>query len=305
MFSSKERAFQANRITIVGSVVNFILMAFKLVSGILGGSTAMVADAIHSLSDFATDIVVLVTMGITKIPQDSNHDYGHGKFETLASFIIGVSLLFVGIGIGWNGVKSVLEVLNGKTLPSPHYIALIAASVSIIVKEILYRWTVKVGKRINSQAVIANAWHHRSDALSSIGTLIGIGGAIILGSKWTILDLIAGVVVSVFIIKVAIQISLESINQLLECSLTLEEKEKLLKLINSVEGVKDPHRLKTRKIGNNIAVDIHIRVNPRLTVSESHSIATQIENKIIEEYGNESFILVHVEPEKSHELESV
>ncbi|HPO49532.1 MAG TPA: cation diffusion facilitator family transporter, partial [Spirochaetota bacterium] len=158
---------------------------------------------------------------------------------------------------------------------------------------------------INSQAVIANAWHHRSDALSSIGTLIGIGGAIILGSKWTILDPIAGVVVSVFIIKVAIQISLESINQLLECSLTLEEKEKLLKLINSVEGVKDPHRLKTRKIGNNIAVDIHIRVNPRLTVSESHSIATQIENKIIEEYGNESFILVHVEPEKSHELESI
>lgn len=265
----------------------------------MGNSTAMVADAIHSLSDFATDIVVILTMRITKKPGDIDHDYGHGKFETLAALIIGGALLVVGLGIGWSGIHKVIDVvMKGKTIPRPHYIALIAAAVSIVVKEWLYRWTVVVGRKINSQAVIANAWHHRSDAFSSIGTLLGIGGAILLGSKWIILDPIAGIVVSVFILHVAIQISLESIRELLESSLSVEEKEKLLELIRSVKGVKDPHNLKTRKIGNSIAIDIHIRVHPQLTVSQSHDIASETENLIKKTYGNETFISVHIEPEK-------
>lgn len=298
MFSSKERAFYANRITIIGSVINFFLTIFKLFAGIFGRSTAMIADGVHSLSDFATDIVVIFTMSMTKKPRDFNHDYGHGKFETFASFVIGLALLVVGIGIGWNGVKNIISVIGGKTIPSPHYIALIAAAISIVVKEFLYRWTVKVGKKIDSLAVIANGWHHRSDAFSSVGTLIGIGGAIILGKQWTILDPIAGVVVSLFIAKVALQIIFESTNELLECSLSESEKSKLLEIIESVQGVKEPHNLKTRKIGSVIAIDIHIRVNPHLTVVESHKIATSVEKIVKKNYGEETFISVHVEPEK-------
>ena len=259
----------------------------------------MIADAVHSLSDFATDLVVVVTLFMTQKPKDANHDYGHGKFETLATLIIGVSLLFVGIGIGWNGLQRVIDAVNGEILPAPHYIALYAAVLSISAKELLYRYTVKTGKAINSQAVIANAWHHRSDALSLIGICFGIGGVFFLWQNLTILDPIAGMVVSIFILKVSIQLSLESINQLLECSLPKKEKEKLLDLITSFEEVQEPHNLKTRKIGNNIAVDIHIRVNPSLTVAESHSIATKIEQKIKTHYGNESFVSVHIEPIKS------
>lgn len=304
MYSNKERAFQANRVTIIGSILNVILTAFKLIAGIFGRSSAMIADAIHSLSDFATDIVVIITMGMTKKPQDSNHDYGHGKFETLASVIIGASLLFVGLGLGWNGIKNVVKTLKGTPLPPPHYIALVAAFVSIIVKEWLYRWTVSVGKKINSPAVIANAWHHRSDAFSSLGTLAGIGGAIILGNKWTILDPIAGIVVSAFIVKVALQISFESVNQLLERSLSDEEKKSIISTIQNVEGVADPHHLKTRRIGANVAIDVHIRVNPLLTVLESHNITTKIECSLKKCYGEETFISIHVEPEKTEKLNS-
>jgi len=292
-----DRVSQANRVTVLGSIVNAVLAGLKLAAGILGNSAAMVADAIHSLSDFATDLVVLITMRITRQPTDADHDYGHGKFETLATMIIGVALLLVGAGIGWSGIKTVHLASHGDPVPKPHYIALIAAAVSILIKEWLYQWTVIVGKRIQSQAVIANAWHHRSDAFSSIGTLVGIGGAILLGDRFTILDPIASIIVSFFIIRVALQISYGSMSEMLERSLPPEEKEKLLKLALTVEGVMDPHNLRTRRIGNYIATELHIRVNSELSVIEGHRIASEVEKLICTAYGEGTIVSVHVEPE--------
>ncbi|PKN45986.1 MAG: cation-efflux pump [Deltaproteobacteria bacterium HGW-Deltaproteobacteria-17] len=292
-----DRVSRANRVTLLGSLVNAILTGLKLAAGILGNSAAMIADAIHSLSDFATDLVVLITMRITRQPMDADHDYGHGKFETLATMIIGVALLLVGAGIGWSGVKTVHAASHGATVPEPHFIALIAAFVSILSKEALYQWTVLVGREIQSQAVIANAWHHRSDALSSIGTLVGIGGAILLGDRFTILDPIASIVVSFFIIRVALQISYGSMSEMLERSLPPEEKDRLLKLALTVDGVMDPHNLRTRRIGNYIATELHIRVKSELSVIEGHRIASEVERLICTTYGEGTIVSVHVEPE--------
>lgn len=259
----------------------------------------MIADAIDSLSDFATDIVVLLSFRIVRKPADKEHDYGHGKFETLATSIIGIALFFVGIGILYTGSVNIYTVVyKNQNIEEPNIIALIAAIISIIIKEWLYRYTVIVGNNINSQAVIANAWHHRSDAFSSIGTFIGIGGAILLGEIWKILDPIAAVIVSFFIIKVSADISLGSIKELLEQSLDEEVENDIQKYIESVEGVLNSHNLKTRKIGNNIAIDIHIRVNNSLSIVQAHTITELIEKGIRKKYGDKTFISIHTEPEK-------
>lgn len=191
-------------VTYIGGIVNLLLIIFKFTAGILGRSSAMIADAVHSFSDFVTDVIVIAFVKISGKPKDVNHDYGHGKFETLATLLIGTILLFVGIGIAYNGISAIISVINGAVLPSPGIIALIGAFASIISKEILFRYTVIHGKKLNSDAVIANAWHHRSDAFSSIGTAIGITGAILLGDRWTVLDPLAGVLVSFFILKTAL-----------------------------------------------------------------------------------------------------
>ena len=176
------------RVTVVGSVVNFLLLVFKFFAGIVGHSAAMLADAVHSLSDFITDIIVIVFVRISAKPEDEGHDYGHGKYETLATAIIGIFLLFVGFGIFWNGASSIYRFLQGGSLQEPGILALVAALVSIVFKEVLYQYTVFKGRKLNSQAVVANAWHHRSDAFSSIGTAAGIGGAILLGDHWRVLS---------------------------------------------------------------------------------------------------------------------
>jgi len=304
MLSVKERAREANKVTLVGFFINLILTAFKLIAGIVGHSNAMIADAFHSLSDFATDIVVLVSNWLVQKPRDETHDYGHGKYETLAAALIGVALLLVAIGIFWSGLSRILKVVGGETLARPGYIALIAAILSVVIKEWLYRYTAKVGKRIDSPAVIANGWHHRSDAFSSIGATIGIGGAILLGNKWTVLDPIAGIIVSFFIGKVAIEISRESFNELLEASLSEETENEIIGFALQTPGVKDQHNIRTRKIGNNIAVDLHICVEESLSISEAHDIATEIENKIRYKYGNDSCISIHTEPYKKEEAEA-
>lgn len=296
MYHAHDRATQAHRVTLYSSLCNFVLICFKLAAGILGKSTALIADAVHSISDFATDLVVVVSMWMTKKPRDKSHDYGHGKFETFAALLIGISLFIVGIGIGWNGIKNIIRFYQGTAIASPGYIALIAAGVSIIVKEILYRWTLRVGRRIDSQAVIANAWHHRSDALSSIGVLFGIGGAIALGDRWRVLDPLAGIIVALFILQVGIKISLKSINELLESSLSDEEEATVIDLIKSVTGAKDPHNLKTRRIGNNISIDIHVRVDSEMNIRQGHEIATDIEVVLREHYGPDTFVSVHIEP---------
>ncbi len=292
------RARSANRVTWVGFFVNVTLTIFKLAAGILGRSGAMLADAIHSLSDFITDVVVLVSFRMVKKPADDDHDYGHGKYETLATSFIGIALIVVGLGIFFNGARNIWSVLVLKQpIDAPGIIALVAAVVSIVTKEWLYRYTVKVGKQINSQAVVANAWHHRSDAFSSIGTLIGIGGAIILGNQWRILDPLAAVVVSFFILKVAWQISAGSIKELLEESLDENTKKNILEIVGNVGGVLEPHDLKTRKNGNRIVVDIHVRVKNETTIVDAHNLNNVIEFRLKERYGENTLINIHTEPE--------
>lgn len=298
IMEEKTRERQIYRVTIVGSIVNFSLLVLKFVAGILGKSSAMIADAVHSLSDFVTDIVVLVFVRVSSKPKDAGHDYGHGKYETLATAIIGIALLVVGTGIFWNGLNKIIAVTKGEEIGSPDMIALIAAIVSIVSKEILYRYTVVVGKKVLSQAVIANAWHHRSDAFSSIGTALGIAGAIFLGKDWHILDPIAAVVVSIFIVKVSIQLLVPCLNDLLERSLPDEVEKEIIAIINEDPQVKDPHNLRTRRIGNDYAIEVHIRVQPDMTVCEAHVVATGIENRLREKYGTRTHVAVHVEPVK-------
>lgn len=291
-----DRINKANKVTWLGLFVNIILTLFKLTAGIFGKSTAMIADAFHSLSDFATDIVILLGFKFVDMPSDKTHDYGHGKIETISSVIIGAVLCVVGLKIFWTGGQRIFDIYHGKMIPEPGWIAFYASITSIIIKEGLYRYTIKVGKEINSQAIIANAWHHRSDAFSSIGAMLGIGGAIILGEKWHILDPIAAVVVSLFIIKISIDILLGSVNELLESSLNEEVEEKILNIVRAVPGVLSPHDLKTRNIGNYIAIDLHIEVDKNLSVAHGHDISTKVEDKIKETFGEDTFISVHIEP---------
>ncbi len=286
------------RVTIVGSVVNFLLLLFKFFAGIMGHSAAMLADAVHSLSDFVTDIIVIVFVRISSKPEDEGHDYGHGKYETLATAIIGIILLGVGFGIFWNGASSIYRFLHGGSLQEPGMLALIAALVSVAFKEALYRYTVFKGKRLNSQAVVANAWHHRSDALSSIGTAMGIGGAILLGNHWRVLDPIAAVVVSFFIMKVAVKLLILCVDELLEKSLPADVENEIQKIILSFPGVSSPHHLRTRRIGNYYAIEVHVRMDGKITLEEAHRTATAIENTLKEQFGKGTHVGIHVEPVK-------
>lgn len=291
-----ERSASASRVTWIGFFSNLVLTVLKLTAGILGQSGAMVADAIHSLSDFATDIVVIISFRIVGKPADKDHDYGHGKYESLATAIIGSALLLVGAEICRSGAIKIWSVIKGAELESPGFIALLAAVFSIAIKEWLFRLTRRVGRSIDSQAVLANAWHHRSDAFSSIGTMLGIGGAILLGSKWRILDPIAAVVVSLFIIKVALSILSGSVKELADESLGDEAKTEIMAMASSIEGVSHPHNLRTRRIGNDIAADLHIRVAADMSVADAHTIASAIEKKICDRFGQKSFVSIHVEP---------
>ena len=294
--SSREKGIY--KVTIVGSIVNFLLLVFKFFAGIAGHSAAMLADAVHSLSDFITDIVVIVFVRIAGKPEDKGHDYGHGKYETLATAIIGLLLLCVGFGIFWNGASSIYTFLRGGQLESPGVVALVAALVSIVSKEILYQYTVIQGKKLNSQAVIANAWHHRSDALSSIGTAIGIGGAILLGDHWRVLDPVAAVVVSFFIMKVSVRLLIPCVDELLEKSLPEDVEKEIEQTVLSLPGVSQPHHLRTRRIGNYYAIELHVRMDGKITLEEAHSTATAIENKLKEMFGKGTHVGIHVEPTK-------
>ena len=284
------------RTTLLGTVINSILIILKFLAGILGRSSAMVADAVHSLSDFITDIIVLVLVKIAGKPRDKGHEYGHGKFETLATVIIGLFLIFAGVGLMINGIDLMVKSINGTPLPRPGYLALIIAIVSIISKEWLYHFTAKKGREVNSQAVIANAWHHRSDAISSIGTLIGIAGAMFLSEHWRILDPAAAIVVSLFIIKSGYDIIKPSIDELLEASLPEEQEAEITRIVTAIPGIKNIHNLRTRRIGNEIAVDLHAKMDGNLSLSAAHAIATLAEKAIKQRFGENSFINIHMEP---------
>lgn len=292
------RTKTAQRITWIGFFANLGLMLFKIFAGVIGKSTAMIADGVHSLSDFVTDVVVIAFIGISGKEHDEDHRYGHGKYETFATLLISLALIIVAVGIFWNGLTKVMDTLHGKNIEQPGYLALAAALLSIIVKEILFRYTKKTGEHIKNQAVIANAWHHRSDVLSSIGTMLGIAGAIFLGEQWRILDPLAGIIVSFFILKVAIQLGMPSVHELLEKSLPPETIEEINTIIESNPEILAYHNLKTRKVGSNCVIDVHIKLDPLTTFIHSHDIATELELKLREKFGAKTITSIHTEPFK-------
>jgi len=286
------------RVTIAGGIINALLLAFKFAAGIIAGSAAMIADAVHSLSDFLTDIVVLVFVRVSSKPRDKDHDYGHGKYETLATAIIGMALMCVGVMILYNGVTKTWSAINGATLESPGLLAFVAAVVSIVMKEWAFRFTRKVGEEVQSQAVVANAWHHRSDAFSSIGTAFGIGGAIALGERWAVLDPIAAVIVSFFILKAAYGLMAQATKELLEESLSDAIEQEIVSIAEGEENVTQVHNLRTRHIGNNIAIEMHLRLPGNMTLYDAHNHAINIENKLRERFGGQTHIGLHLEPLK-------
>lgn len=293
-----DREQDIRRITVVGAIVNIFLTIFKIIAGVMGRSAAMIADGIHSLSDLLSDIVVLVFTHISSKGKDKDHSFGHGKFETLATLIVSVILVAVGARLMSDGVTSIIEVMNGNSIPLPGSIALWAAIASIIIKEILYHATIRTARRANSPVVLANAWHHRSDAFSSIGALAGIAGAMILGDKWTILDPIASCCISIAIIVVAVKMSLPSLAELLETSLPEEIEKDIISIADSVQGVENIHELKTRRNGISYIIDAHIVVDPHISITEAHNIATDVENALREKYGKETQINIHIEPDQ-------
>ena len=294
-----ERNQEIYQVTLVGGVVNVVLLLFKFVAGIVGHSAAMVADAVHSLSDFVTDVIVLVFVHISSKPKDKSHDYGHGKYETLAMTLIGVALLIVAIGIIYHGAMKIVAWMNGEQLEAPGTLALWAALLSVLLKEGVYQYSMVKARQLNSQVVEANAWHHRSDALSSVGTAIGIGGAIFLGQRWTVLDPIASLVVGAFIVKVAVDLLHRGIDDLMEHSLPEDVEEEILRIVGELKGVVAPHDLRTRKIGNHYAIELHILMDGDITLREAHNKASEVEDLLRARYGEHTHVAVHVEPKEN------
>ena len=296
-----ERSKEIYKVTLVGGAVNVVLLLFKFVAGIVGQSAAMIADAVHSLSDFVTDLIVLLFVRISNKPEDRSHDYGHGKYETLAMTVIGLTLLIVAIGIIYHGVTKINRWWNGEQLVAPDLLALWAALLSVVLKEGVYQYSMVKARQLKSQAVEANAWHHRSDALSSIGTAAGIGGAIVFGQRWTVLDPLASGVVGVFIAKVAVSLLHNGVGDLMEQSLPDEVEQEILKLAASVPGVTEPHELRTRRLGNHYAIELHILMDDDISLREAHNKSEEVENILREHYGKETHISVHVEPKSIRE----
>lgn len=288
-----ERAIDITRKVLWGNV---LLTIFKAIAGILGRSSAMVADALHSLSDIVSDLVVLVGFKFSAKPPDRTHPYGHGKVETFVAFFIGILLCFVGFGIMLNAGKTVLEFFKGAELATPRLIALLMAFLSIVFKEVFYRWTVAEGKRLNSTVLIANAWHHRSDSLSSLAALFGISASMFLGKSWAVLDPCAAIIVAFFVLNLAYSVIKLSLNELLEASLGEKLEREITEIISAVAGVKEIHKLRTRRIGAASGIDVHICVAPDLNIVKAHDVSTLVENVLKDRLGQELFVNIHIEP---------
>jgi cation diffusion facilitator family transporter len=295
--SGLTRTQQAISVTLKGLIINTLLVVVKILFGMLGRSSAMIADGIHSLSDSVSDIFLLIGFRFVDRPADKSHNYGHGKIETLLSALISLVILFAGVYILFCGAKNIFSHYFGvSTLVRPTFIAVVAALISIVAKEFLYHITKTIGIKTNNDALIANAWHHRSDSLTSVGALLGIGGAAFLGDKWVVLDPLTAVLVAIFILSIGTRLLIKSLSELLETSLGEKKLQQIFGLISSVEGVLNPHKLRTRKVGSYIVIDVHIEVNRTLNIMQAHAIATKVENTIKESFGSETIVSVHIEP---------
>lgn len=284
------------KITHLSVWINVVLTGLKLAAGVFGHSQALIADAIHSLSDFATDIAVLVGLRFSSKPVDKDHAYGHGKYETLAAALIGMALAYVGIRIAWTAIHRVFDALHGEALVMPSAYAFWAAVLSIALKEWLYRTTMKVARATGSSSLVANAWHHRSDAFSSIATAAGVGAAAFLGDDWLILDPIAALFVSIFLLKISWRILREQVGDLTDQSLAPELCEEILAMARGIPGIAKPHNLRTRMVGRIPVIDLHVRLRADLPLREAHELATALERALRERFGKETIANLHLEP---------
>ena len=287
--TSKERIVR--KVTWVGLCVNLILAAVKFAAGILGRSQALIADAIHSLTDLTTDIAVIAGSHYWSRPPDENHPYGHRRLETLVTVFIGVVLVLAGIGIGWKAIST----LHEQHSPPPGWIAVIAALASIICKESLYRWTAITGQRVKSPALAANAWHHRTDALSSIPVLIAVTGARVFPT-WSFLDHVGAVVVSIFILHASVKIIWPGLGELIDVGAPTEIRRRIRDIALKNEGVLQVHDIRTRFISSSIQVDLHIVVEGLITVREGHDIADDVRARIVTAIPEVLDVIVHVDP---------
>lgn len=286
------------RVTLWGSVVNISLTAFKFVAGILGCSAAMIADAVHSLSDLLTDVVVLLFVRISSRPADSDHPYGHGKYETLASAIVAIVLLAAGGVLAGQGVSKIVAVVRGGHLDVPGSIALWAALLSVAAKELIYRLTIRVSRKVDSPVLAANAWHHRTDALSSVAAAVGIGGALLFGGTWAILDPIAAVLVSVFILITAAQILHRALQELLEQSLPADIEQQIREIVAADNELTGLHHLRTRRVGSVCSIEMHLRMPGDTSLYEAHRHSIELERRLRERFGQGTLITIHLEPLK-------
>jgi len=289
--SKTSTAVAGRKVTLLGLFINTFLILLKFSAGIFGDSQALIADAVHSISDLFTDAVVLLGIKIGRKPPDEEHHFGHARIETLASAIVGLALIGTAVFLGIDAALSI----HRHTEYHPTGIALIGAGVSIALKEALYRYTVIIGRRIKSQLIVANAWHHRSDALSSIAVLLGVGGTLIKPS-WHILDACAALIVSFFIIKVGLDILWKTLREFTDTAPRPEILEKLMQLSRAVEGVMDAHDLRVRTSGGFYQAEIHIVVDGQLTVVEGHRIAKTVERCLEQEMDELDRVIVHVDP---------
>ncbi len=292
-----KREDEIARVTLAGSVVNLLLVGLKAVAGIAGHSAAMISDAVHSLSDFLSDIVVLVFVRVSGRPQDEDHDYGHGKYETLATLFIGLALAAAAVGIVVSGAGKLARWLQGENLPAPGRLALWAALVSIVAKELLFQYTRVKGRHLQSKALEANAWHHRSDALSSVAVAGGVGASVFFGSQWAVLDPVAALFVAVLLGRVAWNLLTEQLGVLTDRSLAPALCEEILAMARGVEGVSDPHKLRTRMAGRYPVIDLHIRLSAAMPLEQAHRIASDLEHRYLERFGPETIVTLHLEPD--------
>jgi len=288
------RYYLSKKVSIVGLVVNIILSIVKIIVGFIFKSKALVADGFHSVSDIASTLVVMFSMKISELPPDKEHPYGHGKAESIGTKILGIILILTGFGLA----KGTLENIFSGEIAIPGKMVLWVAVLSIIAKELLYRYTITIGKEINSKAIMADAHHHRSDAFSSIAALIGAGGAII---GYPILDPLAGVVVAVFIIKLGFEVLMDAIDELMDAVPNREKMEEIKSQVKELANIIDVGDIKLRSYGPRFFVDLEVVVDDNLTVVEGHKVAVKVRDKIKELHPNVEEVLVHIDPESVYE----
>ena len=284
------------RVTVIGIILNIILTIVQLVAGVLGNSAALIADSVHTLSDMLTDFVVMFSIRISAKPEDESHNFGHKKIETLASVIVGIALFFAGLMILYTGAVKIFDYIQGTPLEKPALATFYVALITVIAKELLYRYTHHVAKKLNNDMIEVNAWHHRSDAFSSVGVAGGIGVAILLGDRWILIDPIVAACLAFYLIYIAVKIIYNSLNELMEASLKPEINDEIRMIVVGCSDVLNLHSLKTRKLGSSKAMDMHIMVDENLTVKEAADIQKDVEKRLKDRFGFDTYVIIKVEP---------